>query len=143
MAAISGEVINPEPRDDRDEEDGREYAEFEFGEGLIHIAKPKPGQLLIVLAMLDLEDEPDDRTKIEGMNNFGVVIKSLFTRPRDRQQVFRALAAGTLDLEDYFGLAMEMIREWAPEELGNRETRRAQDKAAPVAKRAARAPRRR
>lgn len=138
MAALSGEIVTPV--DEALEEDGREFVPFTFGEHEIHIAKPKPGQLLIVLAMLDLKDETDNRIQIEGLNNFGVVVKSLFTRADDRQKVMRALASGELELEDYFELALDMIREWAPEELGNRETRRAATKAVP-AKRAARAAR--
>lgn len=136
MAALSGEIVTPE--DDSLEEDGREFVPFPFGQHEIHIAEPKPGQMLIVLAMLDLQDETNDRIKIEGLNNFGVVIRSLFTRDSDRQKVMRALAAGELELEEYFELALAMIREWAPEQLGNRESRRAATKAAP-AKRAARA----
>ena len=59
----------------------------------------------------------------------------------DRQVVHRGLASGAYELEDYMGLAQAILVEWAPEQVANREERRAATKAAP-AKRAVRTPRR-
>ena len=138
MAAISGEIVE---QDEQDEEDGRPFEEFTLGELVVHFAEPSKGQMIIVLGMLDMVDEENTQLQIEAVNHFGVVIKSLFTRARDRRLVYRALAAGTLELEEWFELAMAMIEQWAPEQATNREDRRAKKPAnAPVAKRAARPP---
>lgn len=122
--------------DRSDEEDGRPFEVFTLGEDEIHFAKPTDGQLLIVLGMLDIADETNVKIQLEAVNNFGVVVRSLFTRDRDRQIVQRGLAAGVLDLAEYFELALDMIKTWAPEQVMNREERRA-DARAPQ-KRAAR-----
>ena len=127
-----------EPGEDQDDgEDGRPFEEFTLGDITVHFAEPTKGQMLIVIGMLDVLDEQDVKLQIEAVNHFGVVIKSLFTRDVDRRTVFRSLANGSLELEEWFDLAMAMIRQWAPEEITNREQRRAATKQAPQ-KRAAR-----
>jgi hypothetical protein len=138
MAAISGEIVT-EDQDPSLEEDGRPFESFQFGEREVHFAQPTPGQLLIVLGMLDVAEEENLQLQLEAVNNFGVVIGSLFTRSGDRRFVMRSLAKGAIDLPEYFDLAMEMLRRWAPEEIENRETRRKMDTKTPVAKRATRA----
>lgn len=136
MAEISGELD-----EDQEEEDPREFGEFDFGEHVIRLAEPSSGQMLIVLGLVDLLDEPDKQVQIEMVNNFGVVIRSLFTRARDRQIVMRSLAAGTVQVESFFELALDVIKYWAPEQLeGNRP--KAPKNGPVIAKRAARASRR-
>lgn len=141
MTALSGEIVERDDQDDTNE-DGRPFEEFTLGELTVHFAEPGKGQMLIVLGMLDMIDEEDTKLQIEAVNHFGVVIKSLFTRDRDRRLVFRALANGTLELEEWFDLAMAMVEQWAPDQVvKNREDRRATKKPAnPPAKRAARPP---
>jgi hypothetical protein len=119
----------------------RETAPLTFGTGTagrtMTMFRPTEGQLLIVLQVMDLEDEEALDQKLQLVTNFGVVIRTLFTDEKDRQAVHRGLASGKYELEDYMGLARQIILEWAPEEAGNREQRRAAAKKAAPAKRAA------
>jgi hypothetical protein len=137
MAAISGEIVERDGAED-DGEDGRPFEEFTLGNITVHFAEPSKGQMLIVIGMLDMVDEEDPKLQIEAVNHFGVVIKSLFTRDADRRTVFRSLANGSLELEEWFELAMAMIQQWAPEEITNREQRRSTTTKAQPQKRAAR-----
>ena len=114
----------------------RETAEVTFGDRKIQLYRPTDGQLLIVLQVLDLGDEAELTQQLHLVTNFGVVIRTLFADDTDQQAVHRGLASGKYELEDYMDLAKQMLLEWAPEQVGNRETRRA-TKATP-AKRAAR-----
>lgn len=99
--------------------------------------RPTDGQLLVVVQVMDILDEEDQRQQIELVTNFGVVIRTLFADETDRQAVHRGLASGKYELEDYMELAKSILLEWAPNQVGNREERRAAKKAAP-AKRAVR-----
>lgn len=114
----------------------RETADVTFGDRKIKLFRPTEGQLLIVLQVMDLEDEEEVTQQLQLVTNFGVVIRTLFCDEKDRQVVHRGLASGKYELEDYMSLARQIVVEWAPDQAGNRETRRAQ-KAAP-AKRAVR-----
>lgn len=121
-----------------DDEDGRPYEVFTFGGQDIHVAQPTKGQLYIVMGMLDVQDEERIELQVEAVNNFGVVIKHLFTRGADRQFVHRALATGSIDLPEFFELAVDMLNVWAAEEMDNREQRRKTASKMAPAKRAAR-----
>jgi hypothetical protein len=119
--------------------DGRDTASFPFGDRTVVLKQPTDGQMLIVLAVTDIMDEPNISMQIEAVNNFGTVIRYLFVQDDDRRHVLGSLARGDTDLDDYFGLAVAMIEHWAPDEANNREERRAQAKrAAPVKKAATR-----
>ena len=125
------------PDDER--EDGRDFEAFEFNGREIHFAEPSKGQLYIIIGMLDVANETKLQLQIEALNNFGTVVRYLFTRAADRQHVLRGLATADVELEDYFELAVEMVQRWAPDEVANREQRRAATKERPApAKRAAR-----
>jgi hypothetical protein len=116
----------------------RESSEVTFGDRKIQLYRPTEGQLLIVLQIMDLEDEEVVGQQLQLVTNFGVVIRTLFVDDKDRQAVHRGLASGKYELEDYMDLARQIIIEWAPEQAGNRETRRAAAKKAVPAKRAVR-----
>ena len=118
----------------------RETAPIKFGDRTMSMFRPTDGQLLIVLQVYDLLDEEDQAQQIEMVTNFGVVLRSMFADEKDRQHVHRGLASGRYDLPEYFELAQNILLEWAPDRVGNREERRAAKKAAPakrVAKRVA------
>jgi hypothetical protein len=117
--------------------DGRDTASFPFGARTVVLKQPTDGQMFIVMAVADIMDEPDDSMKVEAINNFGTVVRYLFVQDEDRRFVLGSLARGDVDLDDYFGLAVEMIQHWAPEQASNREERRAVAKKAAPAKRAA------
>lgn len=119
-------------------EQGRETAEATFGDRKIQLYQPTEGQLLIVLQVMDLEDEENVNQQLQLVTNFGVVIRTLFADDKDRQVVHRGLASGKYELEDYMDLARQIIIEWAPEQAGNRDERRAAAKKAAPAKRAVR-----
>jgi hypothetical protein len=138
--AISGEIVTEEDLPEEEREDGRPFEAFDFHGREIHFAEPSSGQLYIIIGMMDVPNEAKLHLKIESVNNFGTVLKYLFTRTADRQHVMRGLATGEFELDEFFELAVDMVRQWAPEEVTNREQRRAlaQDRPAP-AKRAARA----
>lgn len=119
-------------------EQGRETAEATFGDRKIQLYQPTEGQLLIVLQVMDLEDEENVNQQLQLVTNFGVVIRTLFADDKDRQVVHRGLASGKYELEDYMDLARQIIIEWAPEQAGNRDERRAAAKKVAPAKRAVR-----
>lgn len=116
---------------------------FSIGERDVELTKPTSGQQFVILQMLDLQqldqsDASDRQVMVDSCLNFGTVLRTCFVKPEDNQFVLRGMATGKLDLEDYFSLAQEMILRFAPEQIGNRETRRALPRKAP-AKKAARA----
>jgi hypothetical protein len=118
---------------------GRDKASFDIGGQTVALLRPTDGQMLIVLSMADFADEPNINMQIEAVNNFGTVLRYLFEEDADRRFVLGSLARGDIELEDYFGLAVSMIEHWAPDEISNREERRAvAKKAAPVKKAATR-----
>jgi hypothetical protein len=116
----------------------RETAEVTFGDRKMLLWQPTQGQLLIVLQVMDLADEENVTQQLQLVTNFGVVIRTLFVSDEDRQVVHRGLASGKYELEDYMDLARQIIVEWAPEQAGNREARRAAAKKATPAKKAVR-----
>lgn len=125
-------------------DEARETAPIRFGDREMLMYRPTDGQLLIVLQVMDILDEPEQTQQIELVTNFGVVIRTLFLDEKDRQAVHRGLAAGRYELEDYMNLAKDILVEWAPDQVGNREERRAAAKKVAPAKRVAkRAPARR
>jgi hypothetical protein len=116
----------------------RETAPIKFADREMLMYRPTDGQLLIVVQVTDLLDEESTQQQIDLVTNFGVVIRTLFVDDKDRQAVHRGLASGKYELEDYMELAKSLLLEWAPDQIGNRETRRAAAKKAAPAKRAAR-----
>jgi hypothetical protein len=106
-------------------DDGRDTASFAFGERTVVLRQPTSGQLFVILQLLDIQNETDVQLQIEACNNFGTVLRTCIVQDADRQYIQGGLARGIFDLPDYFGLAQEMILHWAPEQVGNRETRRA------------------
>lgn len=120
----------------------RETAPIRFADREMMMYRPTEGQLLVVLQVMDLADEEVMQRQLELVTNFGVVIRTLFLDEKDRQAVHRGLASGKYELEDYMELAKNLLVEWAPDQLGNRETRRAAKKAAPAKRAARQAPRR-
>lgn len=107
----------------------QETATFKLGQRDVELRRPTSGQMFIVVAMADLGNEPDNAVKLEAVNNFGTVLRTCFVKPEDRQATLRALADGSLELEEYFQLAIDMISEFAPDEAANRTERRAERRA--------------
>lgn len=120
-----------------DQTQERETSPITFGDRTMRMYRPTDGQLLVVLQVMDIADEENPTQQIEMVTNFGVVIRTLFADEEDRRAVHRGLASGKYELEDYFELAKAIMLEWAPDQVGNREERRAQARKATPAKRAA------
>jgi len=124
-------------------DDGRISGKFTFGDREIELYQPTDGQMFIILGMADLADEEDVTEQVDIVLNFATAIRELFANRADRQYVHRGLASNRFDLEDYMTLAKEILTEWAPDQVSNREERRASAaKKAVPAKRAARVARR-
>jgi hypothetical protein len=118
---------------------GRDTASFKIADRTVVFREPTAGQMFVVLGMADLAHEQDDQLKAEACLNFGTVIKTCFVQPDDRAYVMHGLASGSIELEDFFSLAIEMVQHWAPEAGGqNREARRAAPRKAPAKKVASR-----
>jgi hypothetical protein len=124
------------------DQEERETAEIPFAGRTLHMYRPTDGQLLVVIQVTDIADEEDVTQQVQMVTNLGVVIRTMFADEADRQEVHRGLASGKYELEDYFELAKNILLEWAPDQVANREERRAAAKKAP-AKKAVRRPARR
>jgi hypothetical protein len=116
-------------------QESRETGEFTFKDRKIELYRPSTGQMMVILTVLDLQDEEEVQEQVEMVLNFGTVIRKLFVDPDDRRWVLRGLADGTLELEDYMGLARDLVEAYAPDEAANRAERRAPAKKAAPAKR--------
>jgi hypothetical protein len=118
-------------------DDGRLWARFAFKDRGVRLAEPTDGQKFILVQTIGISDESsDDQEKLELALGFATMIRALFTRVADRQYVTGALARGTAEIEDYFGLAREMVEYWGVEAEApatNRDERRARERR-PVAK---------
>lgn len=139
------EVIVPfEDDEDTDggvDADGRAWARFEFNGKRARMYEPTGGQRFVLLQTVGITDESaDEQEKIELALGFATMIRALFVHASERQYVTGALARGTAEIEDYFGLARDMAEHWSIESeppAANRDERRARERR-PVAKAAAR-----
>lgn len=120
------------------DQEERETAEIPFAGRTLRMFRPTDGQLLVVIQVTDIADEEDVTQQVQMVTNLGVVIRTMFADEADRQEVHRGLASGKYELEDYFELAKSILLEWAPDQVDNREERRAVAKKAAPAKRVAR-----
>jgi hypothetical protein len=129
----------PEPVEDEDPGDGREWAEFPFQDIAVKLYRPSGGQAFILLQTVSITDESADvQEKVELALAFATMLRSLFVEAEARVYVTGALARGKADIEDYFELARAMAELWGLEsEPPNREERRARERK-PVAKAAPR-----
>lgn len=118
-----------------DTQEDRTVGEFTLKGRTMKLYAPTNGQLMVVLTLLDLQDESEVQEQVEMVLNFGTVIRKLFVDPDDRRWVLRGLADNSFDLEDYMGLARDLVEEYAPDQAANRAERRAPAKKAAPAKR--------
>lgn len=117
--------------------EGREIGEFDYaGKLTVKLFKPESGQALILLDVLDLGDENvADESKIETVNLFSQMLRSLFVEDSDRRAVRGMLARAEAGLDDFVSLAEQMTEHWMPDQAQNRAQRRAAAKDAPAATR--------
>jgi hypothetical protein len=139
----------PEELDELDDEDeaegtdadGRAWARLVFNDRPVRMYEPTDGQRFVLVQTIGIGDESaDDQEKLELALGFAAMIRALFVRPADRQFVTGALARGTAEIDDYFGLARDMAERWGIESeapANNRQERRARERR-PVAKAAVR-----
>jgi hypothetical protein len=118
-----------------DTQETRAVGEFALKGRKMNLYAPSSGQMMVVLTLLDLQDESEVQEQVEMVLNFGTVIRKLFVDPDDRRWVLRGLADNSFDLEDYMGLARDLVEEYAPDQAANRAERRAPAKKAAPAKR--------
>jgi hypothetical protein len=100
------------------------------------VMEPTKGQMYIILGMVSVVDDDDQKAQFEAVRNFGVVIDSLILHDQQRRKLNLLLAKGTMEIEDFFALAMEIIRYFAPDAAPEEAGTRAEKRAAPPAKRA-------
>lgn len=115
-----------ESTDGDEREPGRAYDTFTFKDREIELYEPVAGQRFILLQTVGVTDEgASDVEKLELIIGFSQMLRALTVKQSDRMFMAGALARGTADLEDYFGLARQMADAWSIEAApANRAERR-------------------
>lgn len=133
MVRTASQTAAEQPDDDEPEQDDREHAPFDFEARKIALYRPSSGQEYILLTVLNLGDETASQMeKVNTVRTFGIMLQSLFVKPKDLDYVLGTLARGG-EIEPFMDLARQMAEHWdiedpADAEDDNREERRARER---------------